>query len=102
MQSSLKKKKEKKKEIIKYKIEGTTPLERSGTATRGGLAGDGRAVTTLLWIDGSPSDLHGRGDPRGYTGTGTVRPGQSGEGRTGVPDCGEDRALMKTQEPSKK
>ena len=38
---------------------------------RVGLAGDGqRAVTTLLWIDGSL----GRGDPRGYTVTGTVRP----------------------------
>ena len=51
--------------------EGTTPLDRSGTATSGGLAGDGRrAVTTLLWIDGGPA----RGDPRGYTVTGTVRP----------------------------
>ena len=51
--------------------EGATALDRSGTATSSGLAGDGqRAVTTLLWIDGSP----GRGDPRGYTVTGTVRP----------------------------
>ena len=51
--------------------EGATSLERSGTATSGGLAGDGqRAVTILLWIDGSPA----RGNPRGYTVTGTVRP----------------------------
>ena len=51
--------------------EGATPLDRSGTATSGGLAGDGqRAVTTLLWLDGSPA----RGDPRGSTVTGTVRP----------------------------
>ena len=27
-------------------------------------------MTTLLWIDGSPA----RGDPRGYTVAGTVRP----------------------------
>ena len=52
-------------------FEGATPLDRSGTATSGGLAGDGQhAVTTLVWIDGSPA----RGDPRGYTVTGTVRP----------------------------
>ena len=51
--------------------EGATPLDRSGTAASGGLAGGrARAVTTLLWIDGSPA----RGDPRGYTVTGTVQP----------------------------
>ena len=32
-------------------IECTTRLERSGTATRGDLAGDARAGTTLLWVD---------------------------------------------------
>ena len=53
-------------------FEGATPLDRSGTAASGGLAGGrARAVTTLLlWIDGSPA----RGDPRGYTVTGTVQP----------------------------
>ena len=72
---------------------GITPLERSETATRGGLAGDARAVTTLLCIDGSPGYLRKYtvwGDLRGYTGTGTVR-------RTGGPDCGRDQALMKSQ-----
>ena len=57
--------------IIIIIIEGATPLDRSVTATSGGLAGDGqRAVTTLLWIDGGSA----RGDPRGHTVTGTVRP----------------------------
>ena len=41
--------------IMMYEV--NTPLEQSGTATRGGLAGDARAVMTLLWIDGSPGDL---------------------------------------------
>ena len=53
------------------------PLERSGTAIRGSLAGDARTATTLLWKDGSLGDLRkstGWGDPREYTGTGTVRP----------------------------
>ena len=68
----------------KYQYEGTPPLERSGTATRGGLAEDGRAVTTLLRIDGSPGDLHGPGRRTGYTGTGTVRPPPTGSrGRVG-------------------
>ena len=53
------------------------PLERSGTVTRGDLAGDARTVTTLLWRDGNPGDLRkstGWGDSRGYTRIGTVRP----------------------------
>ena len=84
-------------------FEGTNPLERSGTATRGGLAGDGRAVMTLLWIDGSPGDLHGPERPTGIHGNRdgpTSTDGQSGEGRTGGPDCGRDQALMKSQETS--
>ena len=71
------------------------PLERSGTATRGGLAGDRRAVTTLLWIKRSPRDLQGPGRPTGIHGD---RDGSSGEGRTGGPDCGRDQALIKSQE----
>ena len=65
-------------------FEGTTSLERSGTATRGGLAGDGRAMTTVLRIDGSPGDLHGPGRPTGIYGDRdglTSTDGQSREGR---------------------
>ena len=67
--------------FAKIADEGTTPLDRSGTATSGGLAGDGqRAVTALLWINESPA----RGDPRGYTVTGTVRrPPTDSRGRVG-------------------
>ena len=78
------------------------PLERSGTATRGGLAGDGRAVTTLLWINGTPGDLYGPGRLAGIHGdrdSPTSTDGQSGEGRTGGPDYGRDQALM-SQETS--
>ena len=53
------------------------PLERSGTAIRGSLAGDARTAMTLLWIDGGLGDLRtstGWGGPQGYTGIGTVRP----------------------------
>ena len=53
------------------------PLERSGTAIRGSLVEDARTAMTLLWIDGSLGDLRTStdwGDPRGYTGIGTVRP----------------------------
>ena len=69
---------------------GTTPLERSGTAIRGGLAGEARAVTTLLWVDGSPGDLHGPRQPAGVHGDWdgpTSIDGQSGEvsdGRSGL------------------
>ena len=87
--------------VINNIFEGTTPLERSRTATRGGLAGDGHAVTTLLWIDGSPGDLHEPGRPTGVHGNRdgpTSTDGQSGKGRAGGADCGRDQVLMKSQE----
>ena len=62
-------------------------LELSGTATRGDLEGDACAGTILLWIDGSPGDLHGSGRP---TGTEGVRPpptdsrGAGSDGRFGL------------------
>ena len=60
-------------------------------------------MTTLLWINGSPGDLHwpGRstGIPEDRDGP-TSTDGQSGEGRTGGPNFGRDQALMKTQETS--
>ena len=59
-------------------VRRTTPLVRSGTATRG---------------DGQPMGIRGPGRP---TGTGTVRPspteGRGGEGRTGGSECGRDQA----------
>ena len=58
-------------------------------------------MTTLLLIDGSPGDLHGPGQPTGIHGDRdgpTFTDGQSGEGRTGGPDCGRDQALRKSQE----
>ena len=63
-------------------FEGATPLDRCPEQRLAvALRGDGqRAVTTLLWIDGSP----GRGDPRGYTVAGTVRPSPTNNrGRVG-------------------
>ena len=54
---------------------------------------------------GCPMEAHGPGRPtwiHGDRDSPTSTDGQSGEGRTGGPDCGRDQALMKSQEKSER